>query len=65
MCVSVCVCLCVLEMCELAGIMNDRWTFVNPLPQKNDVWASGGDRMRNLLMTGETLLPSSYQITDG
>ena len=45
--------------------MNDRWTFVKLYPQNNDFWALDADRTRNLLMTGETILPLSYQDLDG
>ena len=38
---------------------------VTPYTQKNDFWAPDGDRIRNLLMTGETLLPLSFQDSDG
>ena len=34
---------------------NDRWTIVKLYPHKNYFWAPDGDRMRNFLMTGETL----------
>ena len=33
--------------------------------QKNDYWAPDGDQTRNLLMTGETLKPLTYQDSDG
>ena len=44
---------------------DDRGMIVKPYTQKNDFWAPYGDRTCNLLMTGETLQPLSYQDSDG
>ena len=47
------------EMCEKCESLeiswDDKWTIVKLYPQKNDFWAPGGDRTRNLLKTCETL----------